>query len=237
MVPTSAFLSGAQHLVTVNILLSSTLFRFSIRIIFSFQFKRQVDAKAAGFEFVAFQQIDKPLEEKRYEIPNVPPPPSENDSGISDSTTSADHNGSEDPVPPSTANSLQSNMSNLASADTNRRGTEILFRNLQLGDGIGTLICHKLCITIQCGRCKNRCEITTPARRANLVPCTKCQHRQQVIFRPSLVHKFSPVVGFLDLEGCIQFDLVLMECEFAIGCINCPKEMKMPVRMMPGKVI
>ena len=192
---------------------------------FQFQFKKQVDAKAAGFEFVAFKQKDKPQEEKKFDVPNEPSPDKETSDDTLGDTTPDSLDDDESP----TITTTLAKSSNFASTDTNRRGTEVLFRKMQLSEGVGTLICQKLSISIQCSRCKNRCEITTPARRANVVRCTKCQHHQQITFRPSLAHKFSSTVGFLDLDGCTPFDLVLMDCEFAVGCINCPKELSFKV--------
>ncbi len=188
-----------------------------------------MDAKAAGFEFVAFKQTPKPQEEKKFDVPQ---PATIDDDEATDDTLGdiqSDDQGDESPPSPSKSSAALSKSSKFESPSGNRTGTEVLLRGLQLNEGIGTLVCQTLSISIQCSRCKNRCEITTPARRANIVKCTKCQHQQQVLFRPSLAHKFSSTIGFLDLEGCTPFDLVLMDCEFAVGCINCPKEFNLKV--------
>ncbi|XP_002732573.1 uncharacterized protein LOC100368927 [Saccoglossus kowalevskii] len=105
------------------------------------------------------------------------------------------------------------------------RGTEIKLRGLELTENTATMNCTKLSISIQCVKCKGKWDITTPAHRLNSVLCNRCQTQQLVTFRPSIMHQYSSVMGYLDLEGCIPFDLISILCDFNAGCFNCSKEM------------
>lgn len=110
-----------------------------------------------------------------------------------------------------------------------RRGTEIKLRNLTLKDNASTLTCGTLKVIIQCARCKNKMDVSTPSGRPNLVTCGKCSYPQVMTFRSAIMHQFSSVVGYLDLDGCIPFDLILQDCMFKLGCFSCNKEMKAKV--------
>lgn len=105
-----------------------------------------------------------------------------------------------------------------------RRGTEIKLHNLQLKENTATLMVTKVKIVIQCERCKNKTDISTPAGRANKVNCDKCQTEQFVTFRSSIVHQFSNVMGYVDVQGCDVFDVILPDCEFQVGCMKCNKQ-------------
>ena len=110
-----------------------------------------------------------------------------------------------------------------------RKGTEMKLRDLQLRENVATMTFTKVKVVIQCGRCKNKEDISMPAGRATLVSCSKCNNPQVVNFRPAIMHQFSSVMGYLDLDGCNAFDLILQESEFKLGCFNCNKEMKAKV--------
>ena len=72
-------------------------------------------------------------------------------------------------------------------------------------------------------------DISTPSGRPNLATCLKCSYPQILTFRSAIMHQFSSVVGYLDLDGCIPFDLILQDCIFKLGCFSCNKEMKAKV--------
>lgn len=108
---------------------------------------------------------------------------------------------------------------------TPKSGTEIKLRNFQLGENTASIVCQKLHVTIQCSRCKEKHDIITEPRRKNIIPCPKCHLSQQVIFRPSMLHPFSAVLGYLDLLDCQAVDLPLVDSIFAVDCLNCNKQM------------
>ncbi|KAK3096608.1 hypothetical protein FSP39_001645 [Pinctada imbricata] len=107
-----------------------------------------------------------------------------------------------------------------------RKGTEMKLRNLQLGENAATMIFMKVKVVVQCARCKNKSDVILQATRPILVSCSKCNNPQVVNFRPAIMHQFSSVMGYLDLDGCSAFDLILQESDFKLGCFSCNKEMK-----------
>ncbi|XP_077514158.1 uncharacterized protein LOC144125010 [Amblyomma americanum] len=106
-----------------------------------------------------------------------------------------------------------------------KKGTEVKFRRLELGEGVATLECTKVAVRVQCGRCRCNADVVTPARRRNVVTCGRCSRTCSVTFRPNLMHQFNSVLGYLDLADCYAVDLVLSGCAFAIDCFSCNKKM------------
>lgn len=104
-----------------------------------------------------------------------------------------------------------------------KRGTEVKFRRLELGEGVATLECLKVALRIQCSRCRCNADLTTPPRRRNVVACGRCSHSGALTFRPNLMHAFNSVVGYLDLTDYRVVDLVLSGCTFAVECFGCSK--------------
>lgn len=115
--------------------------------------------------------------------------------------------------------------------ETEVRGTEVRLRNLQLRDSASTLVFLQIKIIIQCTRCHNRLDVKTPPNQVNAVPCQKCNQSQLVNFRPSMAHQYSSVIGYLDVEGCTAFDLVMQDCQFKLGCMRCSKETTVQVNI------
>lgn len=132
-------------------------------------------------------------------------------------------------------NLIESTINDTKPEKNERRGTEIKLRNLTLKDNASTLTCITLKVIIQCGRCKNKMDVTTPSGRPNMVTCLKCSYPQILTFRSAIMHQFSSVVGYLDLDGCVPFDLILQDCVFKLGCFSCNKEMKAKVCSLINK--
>ena len=72
----------------------------------------------------------------------------------------------------------------------------------------------------------------TPGERVNVVACAKCHSEQYLTFHPAMAHQFSSVLGYLDVQGCMAFDLILPECDFSLGCLNCSNQMAVGVSTM-----
>ncbi|KAL3238967.1 hypothetical protein MRX96_048007 [Rhipicephalus microplus] len=106
-----------------------------------------------------------------------------------------------------------------------KKGTEVKFRRLELGEGVATLECTKVAVRVQCGRCRCNADVVTPARRRNVVTCGRCSRTCSVTFRPNLMHPFNSVMGYFDLVDCFAVDLVLSGCVFALDCFGCNKRM------------
>ncbi|XP_033633902.1 uncharacterized protein LOC117295389 [Asterias rubens] len=195
------------------------------------KFKKVVDAKVAGFEFVAYSK-QPPQQSENTNAPRYDDSvlgPEGVTIALERSTLSdqgaVDDDQSTDAVlgvtPSEEKTTKHDDISNVQ-----RKGTEIKLSGLQLSESLSTLVAQKIGVTIQCTRCKSSCDVITPPRRLNSARCGKCHHQQLVTFRPSLIHHFSSTLGFLDLEGCTTFDLLSTECIFAIGCLNCSEEAK-----------
>lgn len=106
-----------------------------------------------------------------------------------------------------------------------KKGTEVKFRRLELGDGVATLECTKVAVRVQCGRCRYNVDVVTPPRRRNVVTCGRCSRTCSTTFRPNLMHQFNSVLGYLDLVDCCAVDLVLSGCAFILDCFSCNKRM------------
>ncbi|XP_075721299.1 ring finger and CHY zinc finger domain containing 1 [Rhipicephalus microplus] len=106
-----------------------------------------------------------------------------------------------------------------------KKGTEVKFRRLELGEGVATLECTKVAVRVQCGRCRCNADVVTPARRRNVVTCGRCSRTCSVTFRPNLMHPFNSVMGYFDLVDCFAVDLVLSGCVFSLDCFGCNKRM------------
>lgn len=119
--------------------------------------------------------------------------------------------------------------------DTERIGTEMSFRNMQLWS-CTTVLLEKLRLTVQCERCKNMTDFNTPPNRVNSIACSKCNHTQLVVYRPLLAHSYSSTFGYLDLEGCLAFDLILKDCHFSLGCNKCSRDILVK-SCIPGRVM
>ncbi|XP_038076727.1 uncharacterized protein LOC119744722 [Patiria miniata] len=216
------------------------------------QFKKVVYAKAAGIEFVPYakQQPSEPRDIRQYYDINHPNEaegvmikegtPLDQEPNTASDAQSADTvtRGTPSKETPSAAVDKTEGGPDAKASEgkdpnkyadlfnVQRRGTEIKFSKIELSESISTLVAQTVGVVIQCSRCKNRCDVITPPKRVNMARCGKCQHQQLMTYRQSLIHHFTATLGFLDLEGCTTFDLILAECEFTLGCLNCSEETK-----------
>ena len=91
-------------------------------------------------------------------------------------------------------------------------------------------------VIVQCDRCKHQTEVTTPVSVANSAACGQCSAAQMVTFRASMMHENSAVLGYVDVDGCSVFDVILPECQFVAGCFTCNKEVVLQVSRQLGIV-
>ncbi|XP_077988959.1 uncharacterized protein LOC144443367 [Glandiceps talaboti] len=192
------------------------------------KYKMEIVAEAAGFEFIPFEQLqgqqtssqdendDIDEEENQRNLTDVGLQPNRViDGGMMIADLAINQ---EDRVP-------QSDRKEKKSERNEHRGTEIRLRGLELTENTATLTCTKISLSIQCLRCKGKSDVTTPPRRVNSITCERCQNQQLLTYRPSITHQYSSTLGYLDIDGCIPFDLISIECELKAGCMNCSKEM------------
>ncbi|XP_014670398.1 PREDICTED: uncharacterized protein LOC106811186 isoform X2 [Priapulus caudatus] len=121
--------------------------------------------------------------------------------------------------------SEKENMRPLTKADTMPKGTQVKLSRFELSETVATIIIQKVVLVLRCARCKGQQPLSTPARRKNVITCQKCSQQLIAVFRPSIVHQYSPVLGHLDLDNCVPFDMVLVDCEFLLCCLECSKQM------------
>lgn len=73
-------------------------------------------------------------------------------------------------------------------------------------------------------RCKVPSDLSLSGRLACTAQCEKCGAGISVAFRPSMLHQYSDVLGYLDLSGVVPVDLVLQDSELVVGCLGCSQE-------------
>ncbi|XP_060557009.1 uncharacterized protein LOC132717539 [Ruditapes philippinarum] len=213
------------------------------------QLRRELAAKAAGLQFISAKELRKdsnhqassepddssdvsekdsrrPVAYRKSDyVPEVYKTPSATSDGSADDDTDDDSNDDEDGIDDSdeTAGDDKVHQRPKIDVDTERSGTEISFRNMQIWY-CTTIMVEKLRLTVQCDRCKNRTDFVTPPNRVNSVACSKCNNSQLVVFRPVLTHAYSSTFGYLDLDGCTAFDVILQDCHFSLGCVSCSRD-------------
>jgi hypothetical protein len=114
-------------------------------------------------------------------------------------------------------------------SSAHQKGTELSLTGLQLTDGAATLVASHISLLVACARCSNTNEVHLTPGHIFRAECSYCHGSQLMEFTATIAHQMSSVVGWLNLEGCRPFDLILADCQFAIGCINCSKEEKVNV--------
>lgn len=67
-------------------------------------------------------------------------------------------------------------------------------------------------------------DLTLNGRNPCTAQCEKCNAGISAAFRPSMLHHYSDVLGYLDLGTAAPVDLVLQDCDLVIVCLNCSKE-------------
>ena len=221
---------------------------FAHTVFFSLlQLKRELAAEASGFQFISAKQL-----QAQYTGVNEIPQDNCSDVGSAQSAMNScsighadscstdgcaierdiyvDADGGEKvseiwPGEDSNIDDVQDMMTN-----PERRGTEISLKDLQLKENVATVYLEKICLTIQCVRCRHTDELVTPGGRINVVQCNHCRQEQVVVFRPAVAHQFSATVGYLDMEACIPFDLILQNTDATICCLRCSADTKPVVR-------
>ena len=187
-----------------------------------FQYQKQLMAEAAGIQFIPAEELQEKYAAQQgssEESEGESVPSAEGGSADEEEVDQGDGGSDED----------QANPCHRALIDPNKCGTEVKLHNLQLRESAASLVATSIAMVIQCSRCKNTTELTTPPSRVNSVTCHRCNATQLVTFRGGMVHQFSSVLGYLDLVECTAFDMILSECEFMVGCLGCSKEMSMQV--------
>ncbi|XP_070542853.1 uncharacterized protein [Ptychodera flava] len=206
------------------------------------KYKMEVMAKAAGFEFIPAEQLKErqttthTSDEDRSSDENSGEEDEEANSGEEDEEASSEEGGSGD------ERNDEDDTNRGEEGETGKRGreaegrlnktggdeakgTEIRMRGLELTGEAATLKCIKVFLNVQCARCKAKCDVKTTGGHVNSITCPRCGNQQLVTYRPRIMHQFSSVMGYLDLQGCVPFDVITFDSDFGVGCLNCSQDM------------
>nr|XP_057930762.1 uncharacterized protein si:dkey-24l11.2 [Doryrhamphus excisus] len=105
-----------------------------------------------------------------------------------------------------------------------RRGTEVRLLGLRLGENTATVVSEYITVCLQCNRCKVTADLALNGKTACAAQCEKCNASISAAFRPCMLHHYSDVLGYLDLQNAVPSDLVLQECHLTVGCLSCSQE-------------
>jgi uncharacterized CHY-type Zn-finger protein len=110
------------------------------------------------------------------------------------------------------------------STTPSRKGTEVSLMSLQLLNGTATLLVSRVTLIVTCSRCTNNTELQMAPGHVYTATCARCHNPHVIELNANITHQMSSVIGYLNIEGCHPFDVVLADCQFQIGCLNCSKE-------------
>ncbi|KAJ8344051.1 hypothetical protein SKAU_G00313800 [Synaphobranchus kaupii] len=201
------------------------------------QLKKDIDAERSGIRFVSYQQLQAAVCRDQSSGPEIHGDASDEEEeeveGGEEEEEEEEEEGEEEEgeeggegVEVSCGvegeeSSLR--VENVKSSEP-RRGTEVRLQGLELGEETATVVARQIAITLQCSRCKVTADLTLTGRLPCTAQCEKCGSSISAGFRPSLLHHYSSVLGFLDLSGAVPVDLVLQDCEMLVGCLTCSQE-------------
>uniref|UniRef100_F7ENF2 Nucleoporin NUP42 n=1 Tax=Xenopus tropicalis TaxID=8364 RepID=F7ENF2_XENTR len=192
--------------------------------------KRDVDAEKAGIEFVPYQQLqalviesscDKSARETVTQN-NPEDPPDESLEEDSDDWTSCDDDDDDDELEPGPDDRMKSIEG--GGTEAPKKGTEIRFLGLKLGEDVGTLMAHCISVSLQCNRCQTIADLSVSGRQPCTAQCDRCNSRISGAFHPRVIHQFSAVLGYVDIQGASPKDLILQDCDFIFSCLSCSQE-------------
>jgi len=105
-----------------------------------------------------------------------------------------------------------------------KTGTEVKFTHMEMSENVATLQLKNVMVVVQCVRCKAKTDFNLVAKKKSTAPCRKCHVNQSATFYPEIVHQYSHVAGYLHLDGCKAFDVVLIDSNIVINCLSCSKD-------------
>nr|XP_015199237.1 PREDICTED: uncharacterized protein LOC102698197 [Lepisosteus oculatus]XP_015199238.1 PREDICTED: uncharacterized protein LOC102698197 [Lepisosteus oculatus] len=187
--------------------------------------KRDIDAERSGIEFVPYQRLQAAAGSDR---PADTPEPCgsggeeghDSTDSRSDSEESEEAGGNGEGCDEEAAGHAVENMR----SGEPRKGTEVKLMGLQLGEGTATVTASQITVSLQCNRCKVTADLTVRGELPCAAQCEKCSSGISAAFRPGMLHRYSDVLGYLDLTAAVPVDLVLQDCQLLVGCLDCSQE-------------
>jgi len=104
------------------------------------------------------------------------------------------------------------------STTTAHRGTQINAEGIKL-IGIGLLECTEMNLVIVCGRCKTQLQLKLQDNNTYAQECDNCHNSNFITYRREHMHENSSIIGYIDIDGCIPFDL--LDSPFKGTCLGC----------------
>ncbi|KAH9523117.1 hypothetical protein Btru_065871 [Bulinus truncatus] len=195
------------------------------------QLKRELIARAAGLEFIPAAKLKERFQTQSESSDNIG---DDGEQHCDDQRSSSEEQRSETESESDEETLDQSTRS--LNLDPDKKGTEIALQNLQLRENASAILFEAIKLILQCQRCKHHSELTVLPNRVMSIHCEKCNQNQFVNYRPSLIHQFTSIVGYLDVDGCQAFDLIFQDCRIAVTCLGCSKPTKID-GMVSGQLI
>lgn len=193
------------------------------------QLKKDIDLEKAGIQFVPYEQLKVTFFKSTSKKANTPERIVTMASGEEleeeeerDEGGEEEEEGDEEALDYDGEEGSQQ-VENIKTRER-RRGTEIKLLGLRLGEQTATVAARQISVSLKCNRCKVDAELTLNGQVACTAQCEKCGADIRAAFRPSMLHHYSDVLGYLDLHAAVPVDLVLQDSQFSVGCLNCNKE-------------
>ncbi|KAM8974018.1 uncharacterized protein RCH25_019522 [Pelodytes ibericus] len=188
--------------------------------------KKDIDAEKAGIEFVPYQQLQASVREKCSEEGNPEETELQQDiakdlDDSSDNWTSCDED--DDEIEEANTSDGMHKVEG-GGGESRRKGTEIRFLGLQLAAGVATMVAQRIMVSMQCNRCKVTADLSLTGKQPCIAQCERCNSRISGTFHPTILHQYSSVLGYVDIQGAVPKDLILQDCAFMIGCLDCSQE-------------
>ncbi|XP_062317587.1 uncharacterized protein si:dkey-24l11.2 [Osmerus eperlanus] len=188
--------------------------------------KKNLDVARAGLEFVPFQQLQAAVCKEQGGSDTADPvtctvtaeegeeKEGTEEEGVQDDPGCDDQEEEEEGGGP---------VENIKTSNP-RRGTEVKLLGLTLGEQTATVVARQITLCLQCNRCKVMADLTLSAKSPCTAQCERCSSGISAAFRPSMLHHYSDVLGYLDLSNAVPVDLILQDCALIVGCLSCSQE-------------
>ncbi|XP_077424589.1 uncharacterized protein LOC144053718 [Vanacampus margaritifer] len=190
------------------------------------QLKKDLDLEKAGLQFIPYQDLQATVCEKSdHHPPDTNPDSANEEEAASDVVRNPEGEGlaCDDERREDEDEDATHLVENIKISDV-RRGTEVRLLGLTLGENTATAVGLNITVCLQCNRCKVTADLTLNGKTACVAQCEKCSARISAAFRPSMLHHYSDVLGYLDLHNAVPSDLVLQDCHLTVGCLSCSQE-------------
>ncbi|XP_014885804.1 uncharacterized protein LOC106946154 [Poecilia latipinna] len=191
------------------------------------QLKKDIDLEKAGLQFITYQELQISVTETSDPASGVAGDEDAHNSTEKIEDVDSEEEEHQKPIQSDEGQLLEEDASHLVEnirISDPRRGTEVKLLGLRLGENTATVTAQRITVCLQCNRCKVTADLTLTGRTACSAQCDKCDAGINAAFRPCMIHHYSDVLGYLDLQNATASDLVLQDCDLTVGCLSCSEE-------------